>query len=101
MEQREAIRVFVVSGAISAVAYASGFGKEAIFLFALSMIGAALLEYVGTLVYALASVFIAMVLAVYFLDTRLFLSPAFLMPAVFLLLPAIILESGKLIPKKQ
>lgn len=96
MELRDALRMAFGSLAAAGAAYFLGFGNEAVFLFALSVLGAAFVEKVDSVPYAFAAVFAAVALASYIYKRLLFTNPAFAIPLLFVFLPFLLMEARKL-----
>jgi hypothetical protein len=92
MEQRDLLYVAFWSFAASAAAFFLGFGEKSIFLFALSLAGAAFAERMERSVYAVGSVFLALAFAAYFGKSAAVLGQVFIASLLFLLLPFLLLE---------
>lgn len=99
MEQKDLLYVVFWSFAMAFVLYFLGFGEKALFLFALSLVGAAFAERMENLPYAVGAAFLALAFAAYFGKTLAFAGQIFVACLLFLLLPFILLEVRKKIRK--
>lgn len=99
MERRDLLYVLFWPLALAVLSYFLGFGEKALFLFSLSLVGAAFAERGATLAYAAGAVFLALAFAAYFGGSLIYVSQLFAASLLFLVLPSVLLEFRKFTSK--